>query len=534
MAALFSLHGRAVSHRLPTERFKQVEANREKRFKFSKEAKEAFDKLSIADAAFLAALNARQASLKSMPRPSPFSFTKEDPVEMLEELSQESKAQATIDLEKNTSAESLSLKEQRGDIEGYALQEERQEAGAGLVLADELLSFDQKVRELSLDLSLQAGELSSREIFDELALEAMSEDVWDASERGLLLGKGNVLSDESYQMKLSIAQAKRGFYFNLDLSPKKEAKFELIRQNYFFLIDRSNSIPKERYQVFLESVARALDYLNEDDSFNILLFDRSVERFSEHSVKKSAKAIELAKDFLYSSIHGGLFATTDILRSLDEIVPKVLREKELNTAILLSDGDSYLSEEEQRETIIRWTDKNAGKVSLFSFASGQENKLSVLDLLSRLNKGSLSYLERDEALPEDLEKLMQRIRFPLAKDLSASIISQAKGFTYQLYPRKSQLPNLYAGETYKLEGYVNSLEDFHLFLQGKYYDDWLIIKKRVDFTRAKRADLEEMRRRQAEHLAYDYYESFLRKGEVKYLEKAKELLRHFNLSASFL
>src|SRR5262249_17320002 len=151
--------------------------------------------------------------------------------------------------------------------------------------------------------------------------------------------------------------------------------------------------------------------------FNVLVFDDAVVRLSSQSLQWNPSNLANARDFLQQQKYGGVFATTDLYSSLGVIVPQAVAENEVNTAILLSYGYTFLSSEKQRTNIGNWTLKNSGKVSLYVIASGKGNNLALLDLLSVFNKGSLHFSATDTGLDSVLFKLMQSIRNPIGKDM---------------------------------------------------------------------------------------------------------------------
>ncbi len=61
-----------------------------------------------------------------------------------------------------------------------------------------------------------------------------------------------------------------GFIFKLSLLPKPHKQFKRIRQNFFFLLDRSHSLSHKEYELAKEAVAKVLDLMHEEDTFNLL------------------------------------------------------------------------------------------------------------------------------------------------------------------------------------------------------------------------------------------------------------------------
>ncbi|MCH9632000.1 MAG: hypothetical protein S4CHLAM6_03230 [Chlamydiae bacterium] len=340
-------------------------------------------------------------------------------------------------------------------------------------------------------------------------------------------------SDFTVQVEYAPQIDADGFVFKLSLRPKPHKHFKRIKQNLFFLIDRSHSIPIKHYLAAKDAVSNALDYLNLEDSFNILIFDDKVAKLSSKNLVCSPKNIKLAKQFLKNQKHGGFFATTDLYSSLDKIVPDVVKEDEVNTAILLSDGDTYLTKQKQRKTLNYWSQKNKGKVSLFSLAIGKNKNISLLDLLSIFNKGSMRAAFSPATISNELLMLVQSLHSPIGKDLTVTGLPHNKLATLKVYPGQERLPNLYENLEYVLYGTIDQASDFTLFLQGRYYDHWLDIKKSISLSKGTLGDSQSLKKGVILQQAYGEYEQYLRSGHPGFLEKAKSLLKPVNLPLAF-
>ena len=322
------------------------------------------------------------------------------------------------------------------------------------------------------------------------------------------------------------------YLFRIKLFPKKGVSFHRIKQNYFFLVDRSNSIDRERYQYTKQAVLSCIQTLRESDFFNIFLFDSKIQKFTSTSVAATNENIQKALHFLDSQKHGGLFASTDLYKSLDTLLPNNLNANEVNTAILLSDGDTYLSQDQQRKTIAKWTQKNHGKVALFSVATGKKNNLALMELLSAFNKGTLAYAPKPDQLQEKLKRLMLAIRNPIAKDITVTLISKDPSVEVTLYPSNERVPNLYSNIPFVLIGKTNKLSDLHLFIQGKYYNRWLEIKKTLAFEDARQAH-QSLGHYYTVQRAYDHYKHYLNEGKRSHLAISQKLLRPLRIPVAF-
>lgn len=401
--------------------------------------------------------------------------------------------------------------------------------------ADEILAADVQLTRRSLEgvphgLASAQASIHVNQLLADTALSVESTET--AAE--WLDQAGKIATSDDFHIRVEVAkrQENEGYIYRLMLTPRERVVFKNIRQNIYFLIDRSHSIKAERYEATRSAVLAALGELGENDRFNIIVFDSGAQTMAESPQAVNEQSISTAQSFLASQDAGGLFHSTDLYKTLRNVIPETVDRQEMHTAILLSDGDTFLSQQQQRKAIGKWTRHNAGKVALYSAATGEENNLALLALLSTFNKGRLIYSENYSDLKRDLPGLIRRLRGPIGKELVATVLPIHDGTSVEVYPRTSRLPDLYTATPYSIYGTLSRVDDFYLFLQGKFYDRWLEIKYRVSMENAYAAapDLEQ-------HLsiqqAYDHYDRYLEKGRRSDLNKANDLLASLKLTQVF-
>ena len=77
------------------------------------------------------------------------------------------------------------------------------------------------------------------------------------------------------------------------------------------------------------------------------------------------------------------------------------------------------------------------------------------------------------------------------------------------------------------------LNDFYLFLQGRYYDKWVNIKQLITFDNAQVINDNRLEKMWAIQQAYESYDRFLNDGNGRHLHHAKELLEPFKIQTPF-
>jgi len=332
--------------------------------------------------------------------------------------------------------------------------------------------------------------------------------------------------DFSVEVKVSGRPRNGKHLFSLTFLPKNAKNLERIKQNVLFCIDRSNTIDRHRYNSFKQAVIRSLRYLHPDDSFNILLLDNRTVRFSKEPVSNSTEALRLADQFLNGQKQAGFFSTPNIFGNLEKIIPTCTENNELYTIMLISDGKTLLKSDKERHAMLQWQQKNKGKLTLHTAAVGQGNDLVTLDLISSLNRGTLTYSDTHASFARKLSKALLDLREPVAKDIVVTPIEAQSDIT--LYPASTHLPILYASAPYTILGTTDKLEEFSLILQGKHQDKWFNIKKTISLQGAKEGKAL-LDKHWAVEQSHQRYETFVQKGSKESLAEAATLRKTFPL-----
>ncbi len=321
-----------------------------------------------------------------------------------------------------------------------------------------------------------------------------------------------------------------GYLFAVTLIPNPKRAFKKIKQNIFFVLDKSNSMQKTRLTAMRHAVAGSFSLLSIDDRYNIVAFDKNVDFFTRQLKEPTAGSFSEARKFLLKQNLGSFFSTTDIARPFYWLMSFPKKEDEINIAILLSNGDAFNPQNFHVLENIFFS--NNGNFSIYSLAMSEDKNYPILDYLSMQNRGKAYAAPSLRGIKRQLQKIIHSIRFPIAKNLSAHVISQDPKLQIELYPKKHKLPHLYLDQPYVIMGSINKLEDFILFIQGRHADEWFNIKKSINFSQAKEAGFS-LEKQWAVQKAYEYYQAYLQTGNLSELKKAKELLIPHDIQVAF-
>jgi hypothetical protein len=318
----------------------------------------------------------------------------------------------------------------------------------------------------------------------------------------------------------------KGYFFAATLVPRFDLNIPTMRQHYTFLIDRSNSIQKDRLMITKNAVFRALEELSPNDTFNMIAFDNKIEKLFPSAKKVDPLSLALAKNFLNKIDLGSFFSPADYLSPLMLTLPHHVEEDELHTAILLTDGESLMKRTVLTSVLQQWTQHSQGTVSLFAICMNSDLQQNVLNVATSLNRGWVLSASTKKGLKRKVLKLMKSIRMPLAKNLSCKVVSLSPNSTVELDPQPLQ--HLYLDQPFVILGRTENSESFILFVQGRLNDRWLNIKKKVSFINAKQGGAA-LKKEWALKNSYQCYERYLSDQNPVHLEKARALLADFDL-----
>lgn len=332
-------------------------------------------------------------------------------------------------------------------------------------------------------------------------------------------------SDEfDAQIHFTALQERKGYAFTVTLQPQIDLNRYGLKQNIYFVIDRSHSVQKHRFSVFKRAVLKALTSMQSQDAFNIYIIDKKITKFSPSLTRVNKKAIDAAEAFLEQQQGGGLFAESNPYTALDKVLADLPSSEghEVYTAILLTDGNALKSSSQQQKEINRWIDHNSGRLSLYTAAVGQNNQSLMLDMLSSVSGGKFLYSDTHASFPRKLAKLILDIKNPIAQQIMISAKPHRNNAQVEFSPALSHLPNLYGHQSYSIHGYIDAPCDFDLIVQGKHDQDWIAITKTFSFQKRDKSTALSDKQWQISQVP-SHYMKFLKEGKTSHLDNARQI-----------
>lgn len=340
----------------------------------------------------------------------------------------------------------------------------------------------------------------------------------------------NPSDDFTIDVQIAPNNKEGGYLFSILLEPKGKKLETHCPQNYLFLIDRSGSIDKTRFQTFKQAIAKSLTYLSEEDTFNILTFDSEITKMSHSSVYVTSSTKHAAKRFLENQNKGYQFATPNLYELLLDLQPMVKKSSLPTTIVLLTSGktvDEFSYDDPLLKTLLKERSKG---FTLFTAGCSESSDSLALEMMSTLNKGEFMHSQTNAAFPRKLAGMIKHASYLAATDIHLNIASFAQNSKVSLFPKTSLAPHLYGDRPYTIVGKIDKLCDFDLVLQGKFCENWLFVKKKVSFASAKHGGHSVFKDYKA-YLAHDRFCQYVEGGDICHLDEAKKLLQPITMKA---
>jgi len=341
-----------------------------------------------------------------------------------------------------------------------------------------------------------------------------------------LLELDTISFQDEFHCNVSVSPKRRDgrYLFAVTLQPKDKERITPIAQNYTFLIDRSGNVDKTRFRTYRDAVGRALSYLKEGDTFNILLFDDQILKLSHHSVFYSDIAIKNAKKFLASQDRGFGFSTPEIYDLLTRMGRVARSSGQHNTVFLLTSGRSLELSSKRDPSLKEFFLDYQGEYALYTASASHGNKDRILDLISRVRKGEYMHTPTNASFSRKLCSLVRKAGRVIAKNVHVTPTHVPEGVEVILFPNSKQMGDLYSDRPLTIYGLTSKLEDIDLVIQAKSEADWFNIRKTIHLSGAATDD-RSIEKEYAFYHSYNSYEKYLAEGLKFYLDEATKMLQ---------
>jgi Ca-activated chloride channel family protein len=326
-----------------------------------------------------------------------------------------------------------------------------------------LMAEDREGHTLSIELEVDAGRLA--------AISSPSHPI-DVAELGggrarVTLQSQDTLPNKDFVLRytpskagpssafFSYREANQPGSFLLTLTPQVDTPpEEIVPRDLIFVFDRSGSMGGTAIMQARNALRACLRALNEQDRFNILVFDHKVERFADGLQAFTQENIDRADAYIAGvEARGG----TEILGAIKEALAQQHDPERLSLIVFLTDGGVGNEEE-----VLRELQASIGQNRIFAFGIGSAGNRYLLKKLAEIGRGNAEFLLPSEDIERAIEQFQRRISYPLITNLA---IDWGGAQVVDVLPLT--LPDLYAGQPLSVMGRYLSTGQYRLKLTGR-------------------------------------------------------------------
>ena len=232
----------------------------------------------------------------------------------------------------------------------------------------------------------------------------------------------------------------RGGFFSLSLEPPATVAPEDIRpRELIFVVDTSGSMSGQPLDASKDVIREALSHLNPDDTFQIIRFGDAASTFSAHPVSNTPTNVAGGLAYVDSLSGGG---GTNMELGIRAALEPPTDPDRMRIVLFLTDG--YIGHEAD---VLELIDVLLGEARLFSLGVGSSPNRFLLDKMSEVGRGAVTYVNIDEDPTEAVEQFYNRFANPILTDIE---VDWAGLGVYDVSP--TLIPDVFEGNPIVLTG----------------------------------------------------------------------------------
>ncbi|MCZ7591128.1 MAG: VWA domain-containing protein [Kiritimatiellae bacterium] len=219
-------------------------------------------------------------------------------------------------------------------------------------------------------------------------------------------------------------------YFRIQIMRQGEETLPVLPKDVLLLQDSSESISPAKLAECKRGLRRWLDWIEPEDRFQIIGFSDHLQRCFDNSWETmNADTRNQALGFIDSLRSRG---NTDVYGSLAAAAALPRDPKRPFFVVLITDGRPTIGVTGSSDIIEKFSEGNAGRVSIFSVGAGRRANRFLLDLLSYRNRGDSLVVPDDSMLSSALDRWAQETHRPVLSDLRYRFTGMEES---NIYPR---------------------------------------------------------------------------------------------------
>jgi Ca-activated chloride channel family protein len=237
-----------------------------------------------------------------------------------------------------------------------------------------------------------------------------------------------------------------------------------LRREVTLVIDRSGSMRGEKLAQVREAALQVLAGLDDGEAFNVLLYNESVEPYSDHPVRKSRATMKAATEFLEAmTARGG----TNIHDALLEALRQPPAAGALPIVLFMTDGLPTIGQ--TSEAAIRELARvgNPHQRRIFTFGVGVDVNTPLLEKVAYESRATATFILPSEDVEVKVADVFKRLRGPILADPTLSVIDpDGRKRTREAIP--ARIPDVFEAEQIVVLGQYVGHEPIEFSLRGNY------------------------------------------------------------------
>lgn len=229
------------------------------------------------------------------------------------------------------------------------------------------------------------------------------------------------------------------YYTLLTFFPSQVDSTAVFARDIIFIIDTSGSMQGSSMEQAKSSLQHAISLLNDNDSFNIIAFDNSVDLLFSKTQMVTDSTIKQAKQFINNlQADGG----TEMYRPLSQALMMAKNSEQsaqaIRQVVFITDG-AVANEFE----LMQLLDGAQGNFRLFTVGIGAAPNGYFMKKAAQFGRGSYVFIQNSHDVQTRMSGLMSKISQPVISNISLMFDNQIPQ-QIAVYPKK--ITDLYLGE----------------------------------------------------------------------------------------
>ncbi|KAL4227000.1 Inter-alpha-trypsin inhibitor heavy chain 3 [Mactra antiquata] len=230
-----------------------------------------------------------------------------------------------------------------------------------------------------------------------------------------------------------------------------------LPKRLLFVLDVSGSMAFGRkISQLKEAMGQILEQINEEDSFNIIIFESDVYSWSNTMREANKTNIEMARAFVSSlDTQGGTNVHDALMKAINVLQENKQEGVDTPIVVFLTDGAPTVGVRDFKKILNSIDSHNKDKIQIFSLAFGDDANFNFLKKISARNNAFARKIYEDSDAPLQLTGFYDEISDVLLSKVSFTYLDDAVNLTSIT---QSQYPSFFDGSELVVSGRLNELE----------------------------------------------------------------------------